>query len=291
MTVPDVEATADAFGVLADPVRVEILAALWRAEAAPLQYSALLEAVAVQDSGRFNYHLSKLTDHFVAKTDDGYRLRPSGLLVVNAVYAGSYVDAPVRGGIDVGGACPACGGDLVGEYDEGMFRVTCAACGTQSFMLSFPPRGVETRDDDDELLHAVSIHARAHTRQANSGLCPFCGGAMTARLVLDAESSLPVSTLVRRDCDNCGVTNRSSVGFAVLEHPAVAGFLHEHGVPRDAPPWRFEWCLAADAVSVASRDPHRVTVDATVEGAETALRVTVDEHGEVTGTERVDDQD
>ena len=286
MTVPDVEATADAFGVLADPVRVEILAALWQTGESSLQYSALLEDVGVQDSGRFNYHLSKLTDHFVAKTDAGYRLRPSGLLVVNAIYAGSYVDAPVRGGLDVGGACPACGGDLVGEYDEGMFRVTCAECGTQSFMLSFPPRGVETRNDD-ELLHAVSVHARSHSRRANSGLCPFCGGAMDGTLELDADSALPVSTLVRRECGNCGVVNRSSVGFAVLEHPAVAGFLHEQGVPRDAPPWCFPWCLAGDAVTVTSRDPPRVTVDATAEGAETALRVTVDEDGRVAATERV----
>jgi|AntRauMinimDraft_4_1070384.scaffolds.fasta_scaffold00029_48 DNA-binding transcriptional ArsR family regulator len=290
MTVPDVEATADAFGVLADPVRVEILAALWEAEEAPLQYSALLEDVGVQDSGRFNYHLTKLTDHFVAKTDAGYRLRPSGLLVVNAIYAGSYVDAPVRGGLDVGGACPACGGDLVGEYDEGMFRVTCAACGTQAFMLSFPPRGVERRDDD-ELLHAVSVHARSHTRRANSGLCPFCGGSMDGTLELDADSSLPASTLVLRECDNCGVTNRSSVGFAVLEHPAVAGFLHEHGVPADAPPWHFEWCLESDAVTVASRDPPRVTVAVAVEGAETVLQVTVDERGNVAAAERVDAAD
>jgi hypothetical protein len=286
MTVPDVEATADAFGVLADPVRVEILAALWRAEESHLQYSSLLGEVAVQDSGRFNYHLSKLTDHFVAKTDDGYRLRPAGLLVVNAIYAGSYVDAPVRGGLDVGGACPACGGDLVGEYDEGMFRVTCADCGTQAFMLSFPPRGVETRDDD-ELLHAVSVHARAHARQANSGLCPFCGGAMDGTLELDADSALPASTLVRRDCDNCGVPNRSSVGFAVLEHPAVAGFLYEQGVPRDAPPWRLDWCVDDDYVTAVSGDPPRASVDVTAETADVALRVTVDERGEVVGTERV----
>jgi len=288
MTVPDVEATADAFGALADPVRVEILSALWEAEASAVQYSALLSSVGVEDSGRFNYHLSKLTDHnFVAKTGDGYRLRPAGLVVVNAVYSGSYVDAPVREGVDVGGACPACGGPLVGEYDAGMFRVACGDCGDQAFMLSFPPRGVETRPDDDDLLRAVSVHARAHTRQANRGLCPFCGGAMAGSLDPDADTPLPVSTLVRRDCENCGVANRASVGFAVLEHPAVAGFLAEQGLAPDAPPWRFEWCLGGDPVTVASRDPPRATVDATVDGAETALRVTVDERGRVAGTERL----
>jgi DNA-binding transcriptional ArsR family regulator len=291
MTDPDFEATADAFGVLADPVRVEILAALWRADEDPLAYSALRDAVGLRDSGRFSYHLGKLTDHFVVKADaGGYRLRPSGLLVINAIYAGSYVDAPQRGGIDVGGACPTCDGDLVGEYDAGMFRVTCGACGEQVFMLSFPPRGV-TRRDDEELLHAVSVHARAHTRRANSGLCPFCGGGMAVELELDADSSLPLGTLVRSDCENCGVTNRSSVGFAVLEHPAVAAFLHEQGVPVDAPPWRFDWCLRNETVEVVSEDPPRVTVTATVDGAAdaaAALRVTVGADGQVVETARDD---
>jgi ribosomal protein S27AE len=290
MTDPDFEATADAFGVLADPVRVEILAALWQADAEPLPYSTLRDAVGLRDSGRFSYHLGKLTDHFVAKADDGgYRLRPSGLLVINAIYAGSYVDAPQRGGIDVGGACPTCDGRLVGEYDEGMFRVTCGACGDQVFVLSFPPRGVERRGDD-ELLEAVSVHARAHTRRASSGLCPFCGGAMAVALELDADSSLPVDVLVRSDCGNCGVTNRSSVGFAVLEHPAVAAFLHEQGVPVDAPPWRFDWCLSNDAVEVVGEDPPEVAVTATADGAadaSAALRVTVGADGRVLDTERV----
>jgi len=287
VTVPDVEATADAFGVLADPVRVEILAALWEADETPIQYSALLSAVDVQDSGRFNYHLSKLTDHFVAKTDDGYRLRPSGMVVLNAIYAGSYVDAPIRDGLDVGGDCPTCGTALVGEYDAGMFRVNCGDCDDQLFMLSFPPRGV-TRRDEDELLDAISVYTRAHTRRANDGLCPFCGGTMAMWLDVQADSDLPVSALVYSECGNCGAENRSSVGFSVLEHPAVAGFLYDQGVPPDAPPWRFEWCISDDAVTVASRDPPRVHLSVTpTDGSET-LRVTVGEDGRVAETERVD---
>ncbi|MFC3477967.1 ArsR/SmtB family transcription factor [Halobacterium litoreum] len=286
MTAPDFEATADAFGRLADPVRVEILATLWQAEDSVLPYSELRDAVGLRDSGRFNYHLTKLTDQFVAKTDDGYRLRPSGLVVLNAVYAGSYVDAPTRTGLDVAGSCPTCGSALVGEYDEGMFRVNCEACDDQVFMLSFPPRGV-TQRSDEELVRAVSLHARAHTRRSNNGLCPFCGGAMSLSLDLDAETTLPATTLVRSECGNCGVTNRSSVGFAVLEHPAVAGFLREQGVPADAPPWRFDWCLNDDAVTVVSENPPEAAVTASANGA--ALRVTLDADADVVATERVEE--
>lgn len=287
MTTPDFEATADAFGLLADPVRVEIVDALWHSEETPVPYSDVRDAVGLRDSGRFNYHLSKLTDHFVEKTADGYRLRPTGLLVVNAVYAGSYVDAPSRAGIDVDGSCPRCNSALVGEYDAGMFRVSCADCDSQLFILSFSPQGVARRDDE-ELLAALSLHARAHTRRTSGGLCPFCGGSMLGELELDADTGLPMSTLVVHDCQNCGATNRSSVGFSVLEHPVVSGFLHEHGVTDDVPPWQFEWCLSDEPVTVESRDPPRVAVDVTASGTDETLRVTVDADGRVAGTERVD---
>lgn len=287
MTAPDFEATADAFGMLADPIRVEILATLWQLESSPVPYSELRDAAGLRDSGRFNYHLTKLTDHFVEKTGDGYRLRPSGLVVLNAIYAGSYVDAPVRDGLDVDGECPTCGRALVGEYDAGMFRVSCGGCDDQLFMLSFPPRGV-TRREDDELLRAISIYTRAHTRRANSGLCPFCGGAMAMWLELDADSDLPLSTLVYSECANCGAENRSSVGFSILEHPAVAGFLHDQDVPADAPPWCFDWCLSDDAVTVVSRDPPRVHLDVIVDDSDELLRVTVGDDGRVAETERAD---
>ncbi|WP_336035511.1 ArsR/SmtB family transcription factor [Halobacterium yunchengense] len=286
MSAPDFDATAEAFGLLADPVRVAILAALWRTDETPAPYSELRDAVGLRDSGRFNYHLSKLTDHFVAKTDDGYRLRPAGLVVLNAVYAGSYVDAPTEDGIDVRGRCPTCGGDLAGVYDAGMFRVVCGDCDDQAFMLSFPPRGVERRDEG-ELLRAVSVHARSHARRLQRGLCPFCGGTMDLELTLDADTGLPASTLVHAHCRNCGVDNRASVGFAVLEHPAVAGFLHEHGVDPDAPPWQFHWCLSDDPIDVQSVDPPRVTLAVTPPGdAAATLRVTVDETGAVVDSER-----
>jgi DNA-binding transcriptional ArsR family regulator len=192
MTTPDFEATADAFGLLADPVRVEILDALWHSEETPVPYSDVRDAVGLRDSGRFNYHLSKLTDHFVEKTEDGYRLRPTGLLVVNAIYAGSYVDAPSREGIDVDGTCPTCGTPLVGEYDAGMFRVSCLDCDDQLFTLSFSPRGVARRDDEAKPRFGV-VAAVGQIARHVEGHAVAVGRRDT---ILDRR---PVGELVERD--------------------------------------------------------------------------------------------
>jgi len=63
----------DAFSLVANETRMDVLKALWEADG-PRSFSALRERVGVRDSGQFNYHLGKLVGHFVRKTADGYRL-------------------------------------------------------------------------------------------------------------------------------------------------------------------------------------------------------------------------
>lgn len=77
----------NAFSVLGDEVRLEILLVLAEqmGEKSGLTFSELRERVGVKDSGRFNYHLDKLGDGFIKKTDDGYVPRYPGLAVVSAV--------------------------------------------------------------------------------------------------------------------------------------------------------------------------------------------------------------
>ena len=75
---------AEAFGVVANETRLDILEALWRAEDRPVAFSELHDSVEMRDSAQFNYHLQQLTDQFVAKTDDGYDLRHAGAQVVRA---------------------------------------------------------------------------------------------------------------------------------------------------------------------------------------------------------------
>lgn len=79
-----------AFSVLADGSRIEILRALWKADGQEATFSELRAAVGMDDSGKFNYHLGKLTDQFVHKTAEGYELRSVGRNVVGSLLSGAY---------------------------------------------------------------------------------------------------------------------------------------------------------------------------------------------------------
>lgn len=81
----------DAFAVLGNDTRMKILQTLGEADE-PLRFSELRDRIGVRDSGRFNYHLDKLTGHFITETDDGYALRPAGTRVVEAVLSRVVVD-------------------------------------------------------------------------------------------------------------------------------------------------------------------------------------------------------
>jgi DNA-binding transcriptional ArsR family regulator len=82
--------SADAFALIGNETRLSILEALWEADEQPMRFSELNEAVGMRDSAQFNYHLSKLTDQYIRKTDDGYELRTAGAKVVRAILAGSF---------------------------------------------------------------------------------------------------------------------------------------------------------------------------------------------------------
>ena len=78
------EAVSETLATLSEPSRLEILLALADADA-PLAYSTLRDSTAIEDKGRFNYHLRQLRDHFVADGEDGYTLTDAGRQVVETV--------------------------------------------------------------------------------------------------------------------------------------------------------------------------------------------------------------
>ncbi|MFC6951572.1 DUF7347 domain-containing protein [Halorubellus litoreus] len=102
----------DPLAVLGNEVRVRALRALADADR-PLAFSELRRRSDVRDTGRFNYHLDRLTDYFVERTDDGYALAPEGARVVDLANA-ARVDVETPAAVDVGAgddACPVCGDD------------------------------------------------------------------------------------------------------------------------------------------------------------------------------------
>ena len=73
---------ATAFELLGEETRLRIIDALYTANRADseeaVRFSQLREAVGVQDTGQFNYHLNRLLGTFVIRTDDGYVLSSAG---------------------------------------------------------------------------------------------------------------------------------------------------------------------------------------------------------------------
>lgn len=264
---------ADAFALLGNELRIEILRALWAASDRPLAFSELHRAVDVDDSAHFNYHLEKLTDHFVHRVDEGYDLGQAGEKVVRAVLAGSFTQHPYRT-IDVGDPCTQCGNLLVATYADETLSIECTNCGHGHGEYPFPPGGLNDRTDA-EVLTAFDQRVRHLHCLANDGVCPECAGRTTTTIESDGECCLGVDLRADHVCGQCDHTLCSAVGLGLLDHSAVVAFYEDHGIDLGATPyWRLEWCVSAECVDVRSADPWRIDVE--IELEDDALRVTLD---------------
>jgi hypothetical protein len=284
MTGPDVEATADAFNSLSDPVRVELLCELWlEGRHDTVAFTELQDAVGVRDSGRFNYHLTRLVGQFIEKDGGGYRLTAAGLAVVDAVQSEMFTAAASVSPQPVDGECPRCGVLLEAAYDAGEFRVACPDCDLLASRFFFPPRGVHVRDQADAA-RAHAVDARSRAERAALGLCPYCGGR-TDTTVERTDPTDDHDARVHHECEDCEGRVSSSVGSYAHREPAVVGFCHDHGVDPRGPAWQFPWCLDPGAVELSGRDPLRVEV--CVELGDDELRIAFDESGGVVSEERI----
>ncbi len=302
MSEPDVVADTDpevAFAALADETRVAILQALWNpaddwSPREPTSFSALREAVGMRDSGQFNYHLDKLTDRFVRKTDDGYELTLAGRHVVGAIRAGSYSAAAGVEPLTLDDPCPSCGGDMVFTYEHERASIACESCNMQ---LGFwVPPGVFEGVDRESMPPVASRYLRASVRKMTEGFCWFCEGEMATDLVPVADL-VPETTdevalddrlpLARLRCTRCGESVTIDLGTAMMETPVVVEFLHGHGVDVAGEDWWHHNVLDPDRVHFLDDGEARACVHFEA-GGET-LRVHVDGDLAVVATERTRD--
>jgi len=280
---------AEAFALLGDDTRIEILQALRDAtqerDGAPVPFSELYDRVSVDDSAHFNYHLKRLTDHFVRRADEGYTFRYPGWKVVRSVFAGTFNERASLDPFDAPGDCYACGGPLRAWYADEYLTVECSACGASHVSFPFPPGALDDRSPE-ELLTAFHHHVRHHYCLAADGVCPECMGRMETALRTDTDADgLAVAT--RHACRRCDHTLTSAVGLNLLDDAGVLSFHANRGVDLSTRPfWTFDWCVSDERTTVLSTDPVRVRVDVPCDGD--VLRLTVDDGLEVLGRERVE---
>ncbi len=279
---------ADAFAVVASETRLHILEALWRSDDDAVRFSDLHGEVDLRDSAQFNYHLDKLTDQFVAKTDEGYALRHAGESVVRSVLAGTFTESPDLNPIDVGHDCVDCGSGLRATYADERLAIECPDCGASHGRYSFPPGGLNDRTDA-EVLDAFDQRVRHLHCLAADGVCPECNGRMATRIAEGASgdhgTDLGLSVRVVHECAQCRHRLDSPVGLSLLDTAAVVAFYEERGTDLTATPyWTLPWCVCDEYVSVVDRDPYRVRVR--IPGDEETLFVTLDESLDIVATER-----
>jgi hypothetical protein len=273
----------DAFGLLGNETRLDIVRALFDAEG-ERSFSALREAVGVRDSGQFNYHLEKLVGSFVRKTDDGYGLTRAGSQVAGSIVAGQYTKTVEGDPVPVDADCPYCDGPLVARFEDDMVRVACEDCEQVVLGLPVPPGAFEDYPRC-EWPAVAERWTRVAFESAERGFCRTCHGPVRAQVELDPDGGFePFEAAVRYVCQRCGTGVRASAGASVLFAPAVVAFYHDRGVDvSEMPMWEFDWAVRPSA-SVVSEDPTRVEVPVEHDGDRLVL--TLDEGGDVVDERR-----
>jgi hypothetical protein len=248
----------DAFTLLGNEARIAILRALWDAydphEAdGTVSFSDLFDRVDVDDSGNFNYHLGRLTGHFVRRTADGYRLAAPGFRVVRAVVAGGVTGDPTVGPSPVDADCPLCGSPAEITHGDGTTWARCTACegywplrGGEIFGFSLPPAGLRGRDADG-VLDATIAYSIHRFEAMCDGVCPECGSAVDSSLAVcadhDADGSVcdacdsRFAAVLTFACTACKFDWRSPSYAAVSHHPALVAFYFDRGVEHVPATW------------------------------------------------------
>lgn len=151
---------SEAFEVLADPTRLDILRALGGAEPhgapASLSFSELRDRVGVRDSSRFNYHLQKLGETFVGRSDDeddreGYYLTYAGYTIYRLLVRGVFSGTAAADTRTEEWACPECDSALTVAAGDPVAADVSAAAGGETLRLRVVDDGrvtdVERRTD------------------------------------------------------------------------------------------------------------------------------------------------
>ncbi|MFP8958481.1 ArsR family transcriptional regulator [Natrialbaceae archaeon A-CW3] len=302
----------DAFAVLANETRFEIVQALWERyepedpanlvkfgdlydSDATVTFSELYEHVGYDDTGNFNYHLEQLTDHFVRRTETGYELTEAGFEVARSVVAGTVCERPRLDTAEIDERCPQCDAPVVVAYDNHHIRVSCRRClglwqnaeGDDGvlFTFAFPPTGLTDRSAE-EAFHAALVYNLTRIRSFILGVCPDCSGVVAQSLDI-CEAHEPAdrggcprchrrhAIEVVQCCRQCKSVARGPLTIGILAHPQVTAFYHEQGVDHRFASWEtFERGVTVTE-DVLETNPLRIAL--TIPCGDDELRLRLDE--------------
>lgn len=268
----------EAFGLLSNDLRVSIVRTLGEV-GEPLTFSSLREAIDERDSGKFNYHLGKLTGHYVTKDEDGYRLSLAGTQVYGAILSGAYTTNAGLEAFEFQGPCPLCGSHaLVAEYADEQAKLYCPDCEEWRNEFSFPPANL-TQYTREELPYAFDRWMHATVMKVLQGFCSNCSGRVVGQLErAQADSPIPVRAVF--ECERCGDTLTAGALLPVLFDPRTISLFEKQGVDvLHDPSWRYFDAGTGFTVEMTEEDP--LTAQVSIEFTEETLVADIGSDGSV----------
>lgn len=253
----------EAFGVLGNETRVQILQALGEADG-PVSFTALRDQVGVSQGRNFNYHLEKVVGHFVSKQPEGYVLRQPGRRVVQAVLSGAVTDDPELACTRIDEECWWCGAPIVVSFHQERLDLYCTRCeGTYGDVdvrwpnpsaardaetpvdagflgtLFLPAAGIENRTPADAYRVAMSREMLDYMA-VSLGVCPRCAGEVdTAASVCKDHDTVDglceqcgnrKSVHLHVRCENCIYESQVTFVYAFYADTEFVAFLTDHGI-------------------------------------------------------------
>ncbi|WP_459191953.1 DUF7351 domain-containing protein [Halosimplex sp. J119] len=233
----------DAIAALGNRQRLEILfalaAAAWKHQQQwqTLTFSALHEAIDIESSSQFSYHLDQLVGQFVSETPDGYRLTYSGHRIVRTVLSGLYESTSTFEDRAVDGACVFCEErSLRASLEDEQFLVRCEGCDSV-LVTDYFPRSQARGRSPSEVIESFGARTWSAYVLLRGGACPECYGPVETA-VESHERRGETRYTHRGACQECLFTVHLPVEVSAVFHPAVADLFRRHGVSVvDIPLW------------------------------------------------------
>jgi len=287
---PSAAALEETFATVGNETRAEILRVLGETPHTPQSFSELRAALGGEiDSGQFNYHLQQLLGQFVERADEGYLLRPEGIVLYRQIRAGTFTSEVSIDPFGLGFDCHFCGTAVEGRYDPGILEMVCPGCDYQYGRARLPPSAIDP-DDPRAALPRIDRYLRQEVLALSDRTCPVCVSELDVSFrqagEVWPEYDGRLDVLVEFGCAHCGNQHYLSVGVALLHESALVSFFDDHGVDlTSVPHWELAFAMTDTALTVESTDPWRVTLSVTRD--DETLVLSVDGDLTVVETERV----
>ncbi|ERH09239.1 MAG: hypothetical protein J07HX64_00992 [halophilic archaeon J07HX64] len=266
-----VDPPEEAFAALGDETRLRILLELARVAnergvGAGLGFSELRQRVGVEDSGRFNYHLDKLSEGFITKRDGQYIPLGPTMEVASAIHVGTYSSDTGDHSTESDWNCPECGDRLLLRYTGEILFLRCER--DDGYLLAYGiPSGAFEGRSLDELAAVTYLRMMSEINIARQGICPQCWGHTRVSYPVEPEAPPQLHAVgdavqTRPVCDRCWLRYNVPPRAVVTSTPSVQSLLRRHGLdPVRAPiTGRARDTTLHWEVSVDREDPVNATV-------------------------------